>query len=236
MSDIALEELLRSVDHYYPVGFPLESDTNDHNPQPYQRTAEYERWEASWQAVLETAPRPWTRIIDSLRGELPGHSFGSYTPVCQTACYAVIIYLETPRPDGQKGYRLVRIAGAISLIAPTYLVYGTVEWVSPRPPDYEQRIQEALEEIGKPGPFEQRLEAMRKKLPPRPQVFLHPTVEMEPYAVTMARHIERVLGYRPFPLKWADVPLPNHRIHYLHYTEKPTLLNALFMSQLDNLL
>lgn len=53
-----------------------------------------------------------------------------------------------------------------------------------------------------------------------------PTGEARSAADTLARLIEQVFGYRPFPLELADVPLPDLRVESLH--EPPTLLGALF--------
>ncbi|HVG64391.1 MAG TPA: hypothetical protein VNA24_37865, partial [Hyalangium sp.] len=49
-----------------------------------------------------------------------------------------------------------------------------------------------------------------------------------------AQLIEQHLGYRPFPLQLADVPLPDISVDFLH-SNQPTLLTALFANHLEDL-
>lgn len=200
MSNVTVEELLHSVHRYYPTGFPLENDLGRPGSEPYQLTPEFKRWSQLWSQALEA--EPWEALQDELEAWLPDHEFGTYTPVSQSACYACIVYLRRPRPDGRPGHRLVRIAGAVSLIAPVYLVYGTVELVSP--------------DRTEPHPA-----------PPR--LFLRPTEEMQPTSSVMARVIEQKLGYRPFPPDFADIPVPDVRVPFLNFAPA-TLINAFFLS------
>jgi hypothetical protein len=206
MPDVTLQQLLHSIRQYYPAGFPHELDPHTQTPPPYQLTPEFQRWQAAWTRFIEEEPQPWERILEGLETELPGHEFGGHTPAYHSACYFALLYRRTPPSGGQEGYRLVRVAGAVSLIAPVYLVYGTLEWVSPRP-----------------APL------------PKPQLFLRPTEEMRSDAALMARRIEAVLGYHPFPLELAEVPVPDVRVYHLHHDEQPTLLSALFQSGLEYL-
>ncbi|AKI98956.1 Hypothetical protein AA314_00583 [Archangium gephyra] len=60
----------------------------------------------------------------------------------------------------------------------------------------------------------------------RPQLEFTPTGEAKSFADTVARLIEQVFGYRPFPMELADIPLPDLRVESLH--ESATLLGALF--------
>ena len=63
----------------------------------------------------------------------------------------------------------------------------------------------------------------------RPQLDFAPTGEAKSSADTLARLIEQVFGYRPFPLKLADVPLSDLRVESLY--EPATLLGALFAAR-----
>lgn len=51
----------------------------------------------------------------------------------------------------------------------------------------------------------------------------------------LAALVERVLGYHPFDLRLANLPVPGVRVNYLESHQEPTLLTALFDNHLDNL-
>ncbi|QRK10985.1 hypothetical protein JQX13_13485 [Archangium violaceum] len=103
------------------------------------------------------------------------------------------------------GRVVTRVVGAVCILAPLYLVYATTVTVRP------------------------------DKTSTRPLLTFVPTGDVKPFADTLARYIEQVFGYRPFPLELADVPLPELRVGSLD--EPPTLLGALFAARgtLENL-
>jgi ribosome modulation factor len=69
--------------------------------------------------------------------------------------------------------------------------------------------------------------------PDVPRFTFEPTDEVRPYTATLAQSIERVLGYRPFPIHLATVRLPGLFVPH-GSGEQATLLDALFDRQLDN--
>jgi hypothetical protein len=73
----------------------------------------------------------------------------------------------------------------------------------------------------------------------RQQVDLHfsfePLEEVREHASQLAALVERVLGYQPFPLQFANVPVPGIRVINLYGKEEATLLDALFDENLANL-
>lgn len=91
------------------------------------------------------------------------------------------------------------MVGAVCILAPLYLVYMTTTLVGP------------------------------DKTSTQPRLTFEPSGEAKAYADTLARHIEQLFGYRPFPLELADIPLPDLRVESLY--EPPTLLGALFASR-----
>ncbi len=107
------------------------------------------------------------------------------------------VYLRHPLPEG--GQVLTQVVGAVSILAPLYLVYVTTQTVRP------------------------------DKTATRPLLDFAPTGEAKAPADTLARLIEQVFGYRPFPLELADLPLPDLRVESLN--EAPTLLGALFAAR-----
>jgi hypothetical protein len=51
----------------------------------------------------------------------------------------------------------------------------------------------------------------------------------------LAALVERVLGYKRFPLRFANILVPGIRIDRVPMDREPTLLDALFDSNLENL-
>ncbi len=100
--------------------------------------------------------------------------------------------------------QVTRIAAAVSVLAPLYITYCTTETVAPDGRSISQHFS-----------FE-------------------PTDEAKPYTGVLARTIEHVLSYRPFPLHLANVSVPGVFVPHLGGTQA-TLLFALFDQQLHNL-
>lgn len=209
MNDVTAEELLGIARRYYP--------SQEVPPAESERTPEFQRWGEAWAGAVES--RPWSMLLDALRAELPGHEVSAYTPAYVTSAYACIIGRREPRADGADGYRFVRVAGAVSLLAPVYLVYGTCQLVTPFSAE-ERATRPWREERERRSP---------------PELSLPPTEEMQSHADTLARCIEHHLGYRRLPLEVARVRLSDLRVHYLHEGQEPTLLNAFFFDDLENL-
>jgi len=202
VNDPRAAEFIRMARHYYPEGFPPWEDDLDEPVPAYQRTPEYQRWHAAWEEARQWAP--WDGLLEELRAAFPGLGVSDVTYPFADANLRCCVYLNKPLPDD--GARVItRVAGAVSVLAPVYLVYVTTQ---------------THKADGTATPS---------------QLTFEPTGEARAHADTLARHIERVLGYRPFPLELADVPLPGLRVDFLH--EPPTLLGALFdaREQLDNL-
>ncbi len=197
MNDLRATELIRIARHYYPTGFPPWEDDHEESVPAYQRTPEHQRWEAAWEQALRW--KQWKSFMDDLRAAFPGINLGSLTPAYQAACRFCLLYLENPLPDGDQ--LVTRVAGAISILAPLYLVYTTTQLVR----------------------------SDQTATPPQLSFELDPTSEAWPYANKVAHHIERAFGYQRFPLDVADVPTANLRVHYLN--EQPTLLGALLDSK-----
>ncbi len=120
---------------------------------------------------------------------------GSLTPAYHTACRFCCLYLEHSLPDGSQ--LITRVAGAVSVLAPLYLVYTTTQFLRSDETSARPQLSFAVE----------------------------PDRWTRPYEDKMAHHIEQVFGYQPFPLDMADVPLPDLRVGDAH--GQPTLLSAL---------
>jgi hypothetical protein len=201
LNDPRAAEFIRIARHFYPEGFPEWEDDLDEPVPAYQRTPEYQRWYAAREKLLEG--EPWDGLLMELKAAFRGHAVADAAYPFGSACSRCCVYFKEPLADG--GRSVTRVAGAVSALAPVYLVYVTTQVIHSDGTDT------------------------------RPQLSFEPTGEARLHAETLARHIERVLGYRPFPLELADVPLPGLRVDFLH--EPPTLLGALFdaRDQLDNL-
>ncbi|WP_225410150.1 hypothetical protein [Stigmatella hybrida] len=99
---------------------------------------------------------------------------------------------------------MTRVAAAVSVLMPSYLVYSTTQTL------------------------------WNRRSATLPQLFIEPLSGARQPASTLASLLEQVLGYKPFPLQLAEVPLPGIRVPYL-FKAQPTLLTALFSDHLENL-
>lgn len=178
LTDTRAAELSRVAHHYYPFGFPLDEDDDEEPVPAYQRTPEFLRWQEAWEKSL--AWKEWKAFIRDARADFAGLDLGDVTAPYRSACRRCCIYLRNPLPDG--GQLLTRVAGAVSVLAPLYLVYTTTQTLRP------------------------------DKTWTRPKLHFALTGEAKPHAEKLAQHIEKAFGYRPFPMELADAALPDLRI------------------------
>lgn len=200
MSAFTREELIRIARSFHPTGYPVETDDDSEPLLAYQCTPEYTRWEAAWDGAMNW--KECDTLIQEAMAAYPAHHVGRFSQPRMASCIYVIASQEQPDPSG--GQRVTRVVGALSVLAPAYLVYV---------------VKEVRDTSGRSS---------------RPRLSFTPEDEEKPSADKLAWLIERHLGYRPFPLELADVPLPDVRVGYLH-TKQPTLLAALFSDELENL-
>jgi hypothetical protein len=66
-------------------------------------------------------------------------------------------------------------------------------------------------------------------------LFLEVPEEVKPQATTLSALVERILGYRAFPLQFAHVPVPDIRADFVDSGKEVTLLDALFDNHLASL-
>jgi len=195
LTEAGLVELARS---FYPTGYPATTDDDSLELHPYQRTPEYVRWSEAWDKAM--AWPAWKALLSELRTHVG--PAGDCTTPWMAACRRCCLYVEKPMPDG--GRRLIRVAAAVSILAPLYVTYCTTE-ISSGPRQHE------------------------------PQFSFEPPEEARELAARLAAAVERVLGYQPFPVRFASVPVPGIRVAYHHDREEPTLLEALFDDDLAHL-
>lgn len=200
MSAFTREEFIRIARSFYPTGYPIETDDDSEPLLAYQRAPEYARWEAAWEAAMNW--KECDTLIQEVLAAFPSHHVGRFSQPRMASCVYSIVSGE--KPDPGRGQQVTRVVGALSVLAPVYLLYVMTE------------LRDAS---GRSS---------------RPRLSFTPSNEEKPAAYTLARLIEHHLGYRPFPLELADVPLPDVRVGYLH-TKPATLLTALFSDDLENL-
>jgi hypothetical protein len=186
-------ELIRIAHQHYPPGSTVFIDIDRASP-------EFQRWSEAWDKAL--AWDRWASLLGGLRVAFHGRPVGNVTQPGLSACLRCCVYLERPLPEG--GRVLTRLAGAVSVLAPLYLVYSTVQHIG--------------------------ADSVRD----RPQLFLQPPDEIRPHAELLVRHLERELGYEPFPLELANEPVPGRCVYYFNGGE-PSLLDALLGRDLGNL-
>ncbi|HZH15934.1 MAG TPA: hypothetical protein VE057_16410 [Archangium sp.] len=175
-------ELLRIAHDHYPPGSTVFIDID-------RSTPEFQRFSAAWKKAM-TWER-WASLLGGLRAAFPGLPVGNVTQPGMSACLRCCVYLERPLPDG--GRVLTRLAGAVSVLAPLYLVYATVQ------------------HIRADGTYS------------RPRYFLQPPDAIKPHAELLVQHLEWELDYRPFPLELANVPVPSRCVYFLNGGEPSLL-------------
>ena len=175
-------ELIRIAHDHYPPGSTVFIDID-------RSTPEFQRFSKAWKKAL--AWEQWTSFLRELRAAFPGRPVGNVTQPSLSACLRCCVYLESPLPDG--GQVLTRLAGAVSVLAPLYLVYATVQHVQ------------------------------ADGASTRPRFFLQPPDEIRPHTELLVQHIEREFDYRPFPLELANVPVPGRCVYYLNGGEPSLL-------------
>jgi hypothetical protein len=210
MSATTAEEFVQLVRQYYPQVLAREDPLAARNAS-FEHSPEHQRWKEAWSKARND--QPWNALLKDLKTRLPEHSIGSYVPQYLAGGYSCFISVQQPLSEG--GYRLVRVGGAISVLTPLYLLFGTTELLT------TERVEE-WERSSRTGgwTFFSRIQ---------PQLCLPPTPEMQPYADDFARSIEGTLGYQPFPAALAPIAVPGVHVPHLHHREA-TLMNTLFMS------
>ena len=193
MNAFTRAELIRIAHQHYPPGSTVFIDID-------RSTPEFQRWSEAWDKAL--AWERWDSLLGELMAAFPGRPVGDVTQPGMSACLRCCVYLERPLPG--EGRVLTRLAGAVSVLAPLYLVYATVQHI--------------------------RADDTRT----RPQLFLQPPDELRPHAELLVQHLERALGYQPFPLELANEPVPGRCVYFLNGGE-PSLLDALLDNDLGNL-
>ena len=182
------EELLQIARTHYP---PRSASAYTESPS--------RAWDEAWDRAL--AWKECDTLIQALQAAFPMARAARFMQPRHSACIYCALLLENRDHNG--GRHLTRIVGALSVLAPLYLIYVTHE------------------HIGTPRP-------------PRARATFSPEGPEKAPAAQLAQLIEQYLGYRPFPLELADVPLPELQVDFLH-SEEPTLLTVLFSNHLEDL-
>ncbi|MFL5348588.1 MAG: hypothetical protein ACJ8AT_27650 [Hyalangium sp.] len=161
--------------------------------------------------------------MEQLRVTFPEHSIGGGTQPFVSACLRCQIYQVAPQPDGDQ--LVTRVAAAVSVLAPLYVVYVTTQRWHP------QCGSESASKPTDPGAF-------RLRRATRPQLTFEPPSDIKPDADALAGLVERILRCRPFPLRLAQLPVTGLRIGQLNWLSSdppPTLLDVFFSDDLANL-
>lgn len=172
------EELIELARTYYP---PRHSGGTAGSPVDPQLAPQHQRWEAAWDRAMDW--KECDALIHAVQDAFPGHRAGRFIQPRRVACIYCILVLKA---DSESGRPRTRIVGAISVLAPLYLLYVTTEPLEPA------------------------------KRPAHSRISFVPEGAQRPHARTLARLIEEHLGYRAFPLELSNVPLPDIRVDFLH--------------------
>lgn len=221
MNELTHEELVLLAHQFYPRGFPPEEDDPNESAPAHQRTPEHQRFMAAWERALHW--EEWGTFMEQLRVTFPDHSVGGGTQPFVSACLRCQIYKVAPQPDGDQ--LVTRVAVAVSVLAPLYIVYVTTQrW-------YPQRSPVSASNPTDLGAFSLRRAS-------RPLLTFEPPSAIKPDADALADLVERILRCRPFPLRLAQLPVTGLRIGQLNLLSAdppPTLLDVFFSDDLANL-
>ncbi len=218
MTEITQNFLVEVARQYYPAGFPVAEDNLAEPVPAYQRTPEHARFMAAWDKALTGTE--WKTLMRELKRAFPGAGIGGGTQPYVSACMRCFLYRAEPLPGGEQ--LATRIAAAVSVLAPVYIVYVTTQLWYPTYTAYPKR--------GEAGD-----EAFHLHHFSSPQLTFDPPAAVRPDAVALARLIEEVLGHRRFPVAFAGMPLPELRVGFFNGEGPPTLLDALFSDNLAHL-
>ncbi|HVG61933.1 MAG TPA: hypothetical protein VNA24_25445, partial [Hyalangium sp.] len=117
MSTPTKEELIRIARTYY---LPRDLATSAKQPPP-----ESQLWEEAWDKAMEW--KECDTLIQALQAMFPTNRVARFIQPRKVACIYCILLVESHDPSGRRD--LTRIVGAISVLAPLYLVYLTKEGV-----------------------------------------------------------------------------------------------------------
>lgn len=225
MSELTQEALVQIAHQYYPVGFPVEQDDYSQPLLAYQRTPQHQRWRMAWERAL--AWEQWRTLLKELPLSFPSYTVGVGTQPFGSACLRCFIYRKEPLPKEET--LVTRIAAAVSVLAPLYIIYVTTQVWHATYTSYARPADATSAGVGKGN------EAHRLYRSSRPQLAFEFPSTIKADADSLARLVEQVLGCRPFPQPLARVPLPGLRVGFFNGEPLPTLLEALFSDHLENL-
>jgi hypothetical protein len=209
MSELIQDELVGLVHQHYSKGFPVEADDHSQALLSYQRAPEHERWRSCWDRAL--AWDKWRTLLKELPRALPGWGIGVGTQPFASACLRCFVYRKEVQSQGE--IFVTRIAVAVSVLVPLYVVYVTTQsYGSEREGEVQRRYRSS-----------------------RPEISFEFSGALKAETDLLSHWVEQVLGCRPFPLALAQVPLPGVRVGFFNGEETPTLLDALFSDGLENL-
>jgi hypothetical protein len=180
---------------------------------------------AAWDKALNGTG--WKSLMRELKRSFPGEGIGDGTQPYVSACMRCFLYRTEPLPGGDR--LVTRIAAAVSVLAPFYIVYVTTQLWHPTYTAYPMSAAPHSER-GEAGG-----EAFHLQHFSSPQLTFDLPAAVRPEVDALARRIEEMLGHRRFPLAFAGVTLPELRVGFFNGEGPPTLLDALFSDNLAHL-
>ena len=225
MTEVTQESFVEFARQYYPTGFPVEEDDLTESEPAHQRTPEHDRFMAAWDKALNGTE--WKGLLKELKRTFPSEGIGSGTQPYVSACMRCFLYRTEPLPGGAQ--LATRIAAAVSVLVPFYIIYVTTQVWHPTYTEYPRKAA-ADRKTEEAGDASFRLQHFSS-----PQLTFEPPATVRPEAEALAQLIEERLGHRRFPLAFAGVTLPEVRVGIFNGQGPPTLLDALFSDNLAHL-
>ncbi|WP_147451357.1 hypothetical protein [Corallococcus llansteffanensis] len=225
MTEESQESLIELAQRYYPTGFPVEEDDLAEPVPAHQRTPEHARFMAAWDKALNGTD--WKNLMKGLKRAFPGEDIGNGTQPYVSACMRCFLYRTEPLPGGER--LATRIAAAVSVLVPFYVVYVTTQVWHPTYTEFPMAAARHPKS-GDAGDESFHLQHFSS-----PQLTFAPPATVRQEVNALEHQIEEVLGYRRFPLAFAGVALPGLRVGFFNGEGPPTLLDALFSDNLAHL-
>jgi hypothetical protein len=131
-------------------------------------------------------------LVQGTAASVPRQGIGVGTQRFASACLRCFVYRKEVQSQGESF--VTRIAVAVSVLVPLYVVYVTIQKYGA-----ERESQEP-----------------RRYRSSRPEISFEFSGELKAETDLLSRLVEQVLGCRPVPLAWAQVPLPGIRVGFFN--------------------
>lgn len=142
MMDLTEASLVKLAKQFYPTGHPVRNDEYDaEGLLPHQRTPEHARWREAWGKAMDWPE--WQTLRQEIKRVLP--IYADCTQPWVAACRRCCVYIRRPLPNGAS--HRTRVAVAVSVLAPLYLVFCTTDIMVGKRSEEHRLLMEVPDEV-----------------------------------------------------------------------------------------